>query len=119
MKYKNKKDVLMLSTFHGSDFKDTGKRCRDEAVIKPTVIIDYNQVKGGSDLSDQLISYYNPAHKSIKWFQKVLFQCISIAQLNSFVLYNKCYAGHGMRTMKLEAFYKSFSKFLTSTKVGT
>ena len=68
MKYKDKKDVLMLSTFHGSDFKDTGKRRRDETVTKPTVIIDYNRVKEGIDLSDQLISYYSPACKSVKWF---------------------------------------------------
>ena len=115
-KYKGKKDVLMLSTFHGSDFKDTGKRCRDETVTKPTVIINYNRVKGGIDLSDQLISYYSPARKSVKWFQKVLFQCISIAKLNSFVLYNKCYAGHGMRTMKLEAFTKALASSLLQPK---
>ena len=67
-------------------------------------------------LKNQVYNYYSSACKSVKWFRKVLFQCISIAQLNSFVLHNKCYAGHAMRTIKLEAFTKALASSLLQPK---
>ena len=83
MNYKDKKNVLMISTFHVPDLKCTGKKSRaGNDIMKPAVILDYNRVKGGIDLSDQMISY-SPARKTVKWYRKILFQCISTAVLNS------------------------------------
>ena len=80
VKYKDQRDVYMISTFHGVDTEETGRSNRHgEAISKPTVIMDYNRVKGGIDLSDQMIAYYSPAHKSVKWFRKVLMKCICMA----------------------------------------
>ena len=111
MNYKDKKNVLMVSTFHGSDLKCTGKKnCAGNDILKPAVILDYNRVKGGIDLSDQMISYYSPARKSVKWYRKILFQCISIAVLNSWVLYNRFYAPQ--KNMTLASFIKSIASSL-------
>ena len=57
VKYKDQRDVYMISTFHGVDTEETGRSNRyGEAISKPTVIMDYNRVKGGIDLSDQMIA---------------------------------------------------------------
>ena len=103
--YKVIKNVYMISTFHGPNMRDTGKRNRaGNAISKPQVILDYNRAKGRIDFSDQMIAYYSPARKSIKWYRKVIFECISIAVQNSFVLYRMFYCSQ--RTCSLESFVK-------------
>ena len=52
-----------------------------------------------------MISYYSTARKSVKWYRKILFQCVSIAVLNSWVLYNRFYAPQ--KKMTLVSFIKS------------
>ena len=85
---------------------DTGKRNRaGNAISKPQVILDYNRAKGGIDFSDQTIAYYSPARKSVKRYRKVIFECISIAVQNSFVLYRMFYCSQS--TCSLESFVKS------------
>ena len=111
MIYKDKKNVFMVSTFHSPDLKCTGKKNRaGNDILKPAVILDHNRVKGDIDLSDQMISYYSPARKSVKWYRKILFQCISIAVLNSWVLYNRFYAPQ--KKMILVSFIKSIASSL-------
>ena len=111
MNYKDKKNMFMVSTFHGPDLKCAGKKNRaGNNILKPAVILDYNRVKGGIDLSDQMISFYSPARKSVKWYRKILFQCLSIAVLNSWVLYNRFYAPQ--KKMTLVSFIKSIANIL-------
>lgn len=119
IKYKDKKDVNMISTFHGTDFSETGKRNRaNDTVTKPTVVIDYNRVKGGIDLSDQMIEYYSPARKSVKWYRKVIFQLISIGVLNSWVIYNKYYKTSARNKIPLVDFTKSVAQSLLGKAEG-
>ena len=107
VKYKDQRDVYMISTFHGVDTEETGRSNRHgEAISKPTVIIDYNRVKGGIDLSDQMIAYYSPARKSVKCFRKLLMECIWMAVVNSWVLCNRYYDGNNGRKMPLGSFVK-------------
>lgn len=122
MKYKDKKDIYMISTYHGTNkktikkIKNSGeivekKSRKGETILKPAIIIEYNRIKGGIDLSDQMISYYSPARKSVKWYRKVLFECIGIAILNSWVIYNKHYSN---KKVQLAA----FSKVVTMSLLG-
>ncbi|XP_025194347.1 piggyBac transposable element-derived protein 4-like [Melanaphis sacchari] len=68
-KWKDKQDVTMLSTRHGIDMIDMGKKNRiNENVVKPEIIISYNKGKAGIDLSDQLSSYSTAVRKSIRWY---------------------------------------------------
>ena len=108
MNYKDKKNVYMISTFHDANMRDTGKRNQARnAISQPQVILDYNRGKGGIDFSDQMIAYYSPACKSIKWYRKVNFECISIVVQKSFVLYRLFCCSQ--RMCSLESFVKSIS----------
>ena len=113
VKYKDQRNVYMISTFHHVDTEETGRNNRhEEGFSKPTVILDYNQVKGVIDLSDQMIAYYSPARKSVKWLRKVLMECINMAVVNSWVLCNRYYHGNNRRKMPLKSFVKTVAMSL-------
>lgn len=90
-KWKDKRDVLMLSTYHNLTITNTGKKDRKkEDIKKPISIIDYNNGKAGIDLSDQLSSYSTPVRKSIRWYHKVAAEFLfGTTVVNAFVLYRK------------------------------
>ncbi|KAL4143907.1 hypothetical protein QTP88_006161 [Uroleucon formosanum] len=82
-KFKDKRDIYLLSTRHLLGTSITGKKTRNhEDIIKPDVILFYNAGKAGIDLSDQLASYCTPMRKSIRWYHKVATEII----LNTFVV---------------------------------
>lgn len=86
-KWKDKRDVMMLSTKHGMDTVDvTDKRGRNKT--KPSVIIDYNSSKQGIDLSDQMASYFSPLRRTIRWYHKVVFEILlNTAVVNAYLLF--------------------------------
>jgi len=90
-KWKDKRDVTMLSTRHDIDMIDTGKKNRsNENVVKPEIIISYNKGKAGIDLSDQLSSYSTAVRKSIRWYHKVATEILLGASVvNALIVYNK------------------------------
>ena len=107
VKYKDQSDVYMIFTFHRVNTEETGRSNRHgRATSKPTIILDYNRVKGGIDLSDRMIAFYSPVRKSVKWFRKVLTECISMTVINSWVLCNCYYDGNNGRKMPLVSFVK-------------
>ncbi|XP_039751370.1 piggyBac transposable element-derived protein 4-like [Pararge aegeria] len=89
LKWKDKRDVLALSTKHSVGFVTvTSKRNRNKKVMKPTLIADYNKHKCSIDLSDQMASYANPARRTIRWFQKLAIELLfSTAVTNAFIIY--------------------------------
>ena len=48
IKWKDKKNVVLLTTMHSLEFAETGKtnRYTKQKCVKPTVAIDYNQNMG-------------------------------------------------------------------------
>ncbi|KAI4482020.1 hypothetical protein M0804_009039 [Polistes exclamans] len=66
IKWKDKKDILVLSTKHSSEMVNV--ECRSGRKIKPQIIVDYNRQKSAVDLSDQMNAYNNPLRKSLKWY---------------------------------------------------
>jgi len=56
LKWKDKKDVTMISTYHGEEARMKLTKCRQEKQ-KPVSVIDYSENMGGVDLKDQL---FNP-----------------------------------------------------------
>ena len=71
LKWKDKRIVHMLSTFHGDDMIDKRRRTRKadggvEVIKKPLMVDDYNRHMGGVDRSDQLILYYGYPHRYIQ-----------------------------------------------------
>ncbi|XP_028027231.1 uncharacterized protein LOC114240762 [Bombyx mandarina] len=50
MKWKDKRDVYLLSTKHSIGFSRTLKRGKE--IIKPKIVTDYNNAKAAVDISD-------------------------------------------------------------------
>ncbi len=95
LKWKDKKDVTMLSTIHDNTIVDVVSR-RGAANKKPKVIQDYNTHMGGVDLSDNLLSNYSTARNRMKKYYKKMFRhLLDISVLNAFIIYKK---GGGQKT---------------------
>ena len=91
-KWYDNRCVQMISTY--CDPSSVGKVQRWDRKEKkyieidcPSVIQEYNQSMGGVDLSDMLISLYRTSFKTKRWYLKLLFHCVDIAKVNSWLLY--------------------------------
>lgn len=91
MKWKDKKDVCLLSTIHNTHQENTSKTANDGTQIKkPKVVIDYNDTMGGVDRLDQHLHDYPTTRKRGKrYYKKIFFHLVDISVWNSFVLYQK------------------------------
>ncbi|XP_052745804.1 piggyBac transposable element-derived protein 4-like [Bicyclus anynana] len=86
MKWRDKRDVLVLSTKHSDRFGMIKKR--QNTVMKPQIIIDYNKAKGAVDLSDQMAAYSSPLRKTVKWYKKLAVDLLlNTAMVNALTLY--------------------------------
>ena len=64
--WKDKRDVLCLSTFHGNGMEDFSTRRRGtEEIQRPVLITDYNKNMGGVDRMDQMLVYYALGRKTL------------------------------------------------------
>ena len=89
LRYKDKKDVYLLSTIHRTDeITSTSKRNNDGEVIeKNKIITDYNSFMGGVDKNDAMISNYSSVRKSHKWTTKVVLHFIEEAVFNAYIIH--------------------------------
>lgn len=86
LRWKDKRDVFLMSTKHNDRFVEVQKR--GKIIRKPKVVLDYNRVKGAVDLSDQLSSYSTPLRKSVKWYKKLgINLLLNTALVNALILY--------------------------------
>ncbi|KAJ8930622.1 hypothetical protein NQ314_016537 [Rhamnusium bicolor] len=65
LKWKDKRDVLMISTKHSAVFKDTTNR-RGMVKTKPEVVIHYNTNMSGTDRTNQMVTYYSTPRKTLR-----------------------------------------------------
>lgn len=87
VRIQDKRLVFMLTTIHAAEEVHVKDTYQGEAVWKPTCIDDYNQKMRGVDLADQLLSYYTPLRKCMKWSTKMHHHLFNMAILNAFMLY--------------------------------
>lgn len=87
-KWKDKRDVLTISTAHHPALVESKNR-HGQSKMKPQDVTDYNQHMSGIDRLDQMVSYYNSTRKTIRWYKKVLFHLTDIAVWNSYYLYKQ------------------------------
>ena len=67
LKWKGKRDVMMLTTCHSAKMIPVSRRGRQrEEKKKPESV--YNNYMCGVDRMDQLMSYYSPLRKTLKWY---------------------------------------------------
>ena len=87
MKWRDKRDVSILSTRHTEALVQTGKPNRQHVdIVKPEAVVFYNQHKQGIDLSDQMSSYHTALRRSVKWYHKVAIELLlGTAVVNAFI----------------------------------
>ena len=94
----------MISTkpSNSADVIDSGKtNFRNEPIMKPKVVVDYNKGRQGTDLSDQLSAYYICFRRSLKWYRKIAFELIfGTAIVNSYLVYKEHYSTNNMTILK-------------------
>ena len=87
LKWQDKREVLMLSTAHAGDvIEGTKRNRRGEQIKKPDCVFAYNTHMCWVDRLDQLLSYYSPLRKKLKWYRKVVLQVFDMAISNAFLL---------------------------------
>ena len=113
VKWKDTKDVCVISTFYEATATDMVKRRKkvdgkyeELEVSIPPPINNYNANMGGVDLSDQLIQYYAVLRKTRKWW-KTFFHFIDIAIVNAYILYRQL-PGNEKSTQKV--FHKELAQ---------
>src|SRR6218665_1988382 len=95
-KWRDKREVLMLSTFHSGKMIDSARTNRQgEHIQKPDSVLRlYNQHMCRVNRTDQLTSYYSPLRKSLRWYRKVVLHFFDLALVNSYLLYKKLGEGN-------------------------
>lgn len=89
LKWKDQRDVCMLSTCHDDKMEVCGKKRNGDDKVKPTAVIQYNRSKQGVDISDQLSSYYTCLRKSLIWYKKLAIEVVcGTLIVNTLVVYN-------------------------------
>ena len=91
MWWRNRRDVLALSTMHNTSITTVMKRpkdvCDKRPLPCPSIIDDYNLYMGGVDLADQNLSYYSmTTRKTLKWWKKVFWRLVNICITNSRII---------------------------------
>lgn len=114
LKWKDKRDVLALSSAHKMTASDVLVRSKGGFITKskPDVIINYNKNKTGVDRSDQIIAYYPFKRKQMKWWKKLFFHLFMTAIANAFVLYRESRPQHLRKKCHLYRFMISIGKAL-------
>lgn len=88
MKWKDKKDVSLISTIHNTEM--CAANTFTEEKLKPKVVVDYNDTMGGVDRADQnLAPYAIPRKYGKKYYKKIFFHLFDQCIWNSYVLYKK------------------------------
>ena len=92
LRWKDKKDVNLLTTIHNPTEMITVRVGTSEKK-KPVAVHDYTQNMAGVDRSDQMMAYHPLRRRTLKWWKKVFFHLLTLTVIQSQILYNK--AGRG------------------------
>ena len=81
---------MFLSTVHSFGAIPINRTDRDGNPISHSELIHaYNTNMGAVDTNDQMITYSTFARRTVKWWKKFFFKVLSLAILNSYILYKE------------------------------
>ena len=92
VRWKDTKEVLVLSNFHKNTVGEVVKKQRDGIIVNvpfPDAIRCYRQIMGGVDRADQMAGLYELDRKSTKWWKKVLYRMLAFSAVNAWVIYKE------------------------------
>nr|XP_023668632.1 piggyBac transposable element-derived protein 1-like [Paramormyrops kingsleyae] len=97
---KKKKTVCLLSSLHRDvTIGDCRKR-------KPNTINDYNHMKCGVDVLDQMARMYSVRAPTRRWPVAVFYNMLDLAAANAYILYKACTGWKGKRRLFLSLLAK-------------
>ena len=85
-KWKDKRDVLMISNMHQPEMVDVANRV-GKIVKKPNIVKDYNNGMSGIDRADHMLSYYCSLRKTVCWYKKIGVHLFEIMIHNAHQMY--------------------------------
>ena len=89
LRWKDKKDVCILSTVHNAACS-TAETSGGKEVKKPNAILDYNHTMGGVDNADQEMTFYPITRKQQKrYYKKIFIHLLEQCLWNAFVLFGQ------------------------------
>lgn len=92
LKWKDKRDVMMISTKNTDSTVDVLQRGRLNQVPKkkPKSVVDYNSTKSHIEYQTYVTICCSPLRKNVKWYKKLMFELLlNTSLVNALVLYNK------------------------------
>lgn len=92
-KWKDKKDIYLMSTKHKKiemiEVEKKRWKNNNSPVTKPNVVLEYNDGMDGVDLQDSYLSSFSLMRKYVKSYKKIFFYLADIALFNAYVLFCK------------------------------
>lgn len=109
LKWKDKRDVLLLSTKHTTETVEIQRR--SGVIKKPKAVLEYNDAKSSIDQSDQMSSYHTALRKSLKWYRKLAVEfLLGTSLVNAHIIYNQL----ADKKMKITEFREQVIRVLLS-----
>ena len=87
-KWKDKRDVLMISNAHIPKMTTVTNRTDNEKQ-KLNMVKDYNNSMSDIDRSDQMLSYHSDLRNTLRWYKKAGVHIFHMFLTNAFYLYQK------------------------------
>ncbi|CAH1239258.1 PGBD4 [Branchiostoma lanceolatum] len=116
MKYRDRRDVKMLSTAHSAKMVSTDRNNhRGELIMKPECIHEYNQYMGAVDSSDQMVAYLCFRRRTVKWWKKAFFHMMSLAIVNAHLLQKEYMTARGKKGLEHKEFRREVVKEIIKT----
>jgi len=86
MKWRDRREVLAISSEHTNDLVEVTNR-RGDQKLKPKAVSMYNKYMSGIDRQDQMLSYYPCERKTVRWYKKIGIHFFQLFLLNAYYLY--------------------------------
>ena len=117
VKFMDRKEVNIITTFHTAEIVDTGKldKKTKEPIMKYAAVHDYNKYMGAVDLSDQFLTYTAVKRRTIKWWKKVFLHLFALSEVNTYLFYKETMKRKAnIKYMDHKSFRKELCKDMTS-----